>query len=199
MKLNVPFFKQTTNLNCGPVALQMVLSYFGDTTDLKKIEELVGITEGKGVSTSQIAIAAAKLGYKVKGFSKHIGFNQDHLKHDYYKKYGNLDLEKSKRLSQEMDALGIKIKEKTVLLKKLLSFLKKDSLIIVLLDWNVVLGNNKGYQGHFVPIVGFDDENVFVHNHGFIGTKEFFSIKRELFDKARKADGTDEDFMIIKK
>jgi len=41
MKLDVPFFKQTTALNCGPVALQMVLSYFGDKTDLKKIEDLV--------------------------------------------------------------------------------------------------------------------------------------------------------------
>jgi len=43
MKLEVPFFKQTTPLNCGPVAVRMVLSYFGKNVSLEEIERLVGI------------------------------------------------------------------------------------------------------------------------------------------------------------
>ncbi|MBU0466707.1 MAG: peptidase C39 family protein [Nanoarchaeota archaeon] len=30
MKLQVPFFKQTTPYNCGPMALRMALAYLGN-------------------------------------------------------------------------------------------------------------------------------------------------------------------------
>ena len=39
--LQVPYFKQTTQLNCGAVALQMVLAFFGDKTNLDILEELI--------------------------------------------------------------------------------------------------------------------------------------------------------------
>ena len=62
MKLNVPFYKQTTKLNCGPAALRMVLAYFDKDYSLKFLEEKSQIKEGKGVFKIQIAIAAARLG-----------------------------------------------------------------------------------------------------------------------------------------
>lgn len=198
MKLSVPFSLQTTPLNCGPVALQMILSYFGDKTDLKIIEEKTGIEEGRGISTIQIAIASASLGYKTHYFSKHIGFNPEHLKHEFYKKYSNLSKERSERFNREAQNAGVKINEKVVSLNELLNLLTKDSIPIVLLDWNIVKNQKeKGYQGHFVPIVGYDSKNVIVHNHGLNNPKEFLAIERSLFDSARKAEGTDEDFLVI--
>ena len=52
-------------------------------------------------------------------------------------------------------------------------------------------------QGHFVPIVGYDEKNIYVHNQGLTNPTENLSIPRELFEQARKAKGTDEDIIFI--
>ena len=69
---------------------------------------------------------------------------------------------------------------------------------MILLDWNVIKGcPEKGYQGHFVPITGYDENNVYVHNHGMLNPSPYFTIPREVFDEARKSKGTDEDVLFI--
>ena len=198
MILEVPFYKQTTSLNCGPVALKMVIAYFGKDEPIKLLEEKTGIKEGKGVSTLQIAIAAASLGYHADFYSKHILFNEENLKYQFYQKHSNIDLEQSKILLDDARRLGVKIHEKTLSLEELLGFVTKDSIPIILLNWNVIKGEKeKDYQGHFVPIVGYDKQNVYVHNHGLKNTQKFMPIKRRTFDEARKAKGTDEDVVIV--
>lgn len=199
MKINVPFYKQTTNLDCGPVALKMVFDYFGKDFSIEKISKLVGLKEGKGISTIELAIAAANLGFSTRIISKSISFNKENLKLDFYRKYIDKNLIKNyKKLLRKAEELGVIIEEKTIVLNELVSAVREDSILIMLLDWNVVIGKTgKGYQGHFAPVVGYDDENVYVHNHGFQDTQAFFKIKKEIFDKARKAKGTDEDIVII--
>jgi len=198
MKLDIPFYKQTTLLTCGPVALKMVLAYFGDKTQLKAIEERTGIKEGKAVSSIKLAIAAASLGYGSSFFSKSVLFNQENAKMEFYKKYAELDIEISKKLVEEAKKKGVMIKETTLSLNTLLSFLTKDSIPIVLIDWSIIKGKKEGnYQGHFVPVVGYDDKNTFIHNHGLSDTQESMPVERQLFDLARKAKGTDEDIVLI--
>ena len=199
MKLKIPFFRQTTKLNCGPIALKMVLAYFGNDVGIEVLEERTGIKEGKGISTIQIATASASLGYKSDFYSKHILFNEENLKHEFYQNYADNDLiEHSKKLVEEAEKVGVNVYEKTLSLEELLDFVTKDSVPIVLLDWNIVKGNKeKGYQGHFVPIVGYDGKNIYVHNHGFNNPQEFLSITKNIFDEARKAEGTDEDIIVI--
>jgi len=198
MKLKVPFFKQTTPLNCGPMALRMVLAYLGNNEEIRVLEEKIGINKGKGISTIQIANAAASLGYKTKFYSKHVSFNEEHLKQKFYQEYSDMDLEKSEKLLENAKSNGVNIQEKTLPLEKLLEFVTKNSVPIILLDWNVVMvRKEKGYQGHFVPIVGYDEQNVYIHNPGLDETQEFMPILRNVFDEARKADGTDEDILII--
>ena len=193
MKLKVPFFKQTTPLNCGPMALRMVLAYLGNNEEIRVLEEKIGINKGKGISTIQIANAAASLGYKTKFYSKHVSFNEEHLKQKFYQEYSDMDLEKSEKLLENAKSNGVNIQEKTLPLEKLLEFVTKKSVPIILLDWNTIV-KKKGYQGHFVPIVGFDEKNVYIHNSG---GSEFMSVPKPIFDKARKTEGTDEDIVII--
>ena len=198
MILEVPFYKQTSQLNCGPTALKMVLAYFGREVDIGVLEAKTGTKEGKGISTIQIAIAAASLGYRTDFYSKHILFNEENLKHKFYQKYSNMDLKQSKKLVEDAKRAGVNVQEKRLSLEELLEVVTKDSVPIILLDWNIIKGREeKGYQGHFVPIVGYDEQNVYIHNHGLKDTKEFMPVLRETFDKARKAEGTDEDVVIV--
>jgi hypothetical protein len=198
MILKVPFFKQTSPTNCGPTALKMVLAYFGKDESVDVLEARTGIMEGKAVSTIQIATAAASSGYKTDFYSKHLLFNEENMKQKFYQQYGNINVELSKKWLEDAKVAGVNVYEKTLLLEELLKFVTKDSIPIVLVDWNIIMSRKeKGYHGHFVPIVGFNKQNVFIHNHGLGNTKEFMPIPRNIFDKARKAKGTDEDVMIV--
>ncbi|MFW6231222.1 MAG: hypothetical protein ACOC32_04335 [Nanoarchaeota archaeon] len=70
----------------------------------------------------------------------------------------------------------------------------EDSVPIILLDWNTVKGK-ECYQDHFVPIVGYDDENVYAQS--LVKGGAFMPIEDDVFEKAHKADGTDEDIAVI--
>jgi hypothetical protein len=198
MKIRVPFYKQTTDLNCGPSALKMVFSYLGKNFDIKILEEKSGIKEGKGITTIQLATASSSLGFKTELYSKYLSFNPENLKLDFYKKYTDSEMQQSEKLIKEAKSAGVRLYEKTLSLEKILSFVTKDSVPIILLDWNIIKNKeDKGYQGHFVPIVGYDEKNVYVHNHGRDNPKKFMTIDKRIFDKARKAKGTDEDLLVI--
>jgi len=199
MRLEIPFFNQTTSLNCGPAALRMVLAYLDKDYGIDVLEEKTGIKEGKAIFTIQIATAAASLGFKADFYSKHILFNEEHLKLDFYKKYSDIDnSEQSKKLVEEAKRVGVNVQERTLTLEEILSLVTRDSIPIILVDWNVVKDSReKGYQGHFVPIVGYDKQNVYVHNHGLHNPQKFLSIKKNIFDEARKSQGTDEDIVVV--
>ena len=70
MRLEVPFFKQTTLLNCGPTVLRMILSYFGKNVSEDAIENKSGFTD-KAVFSIQLALVASSYGFKVEFFTKH--------------------------------------------------------------------------------------------------------------------------------
>jgi hypothetical protein len=199
MQIDIPFYKQSTLMNCGPMALKMILSYFGNDLDIEEIEKKANAKEGKGFSTLNLCIATVKLGFKAELFTKLLGFDKTNLQFDFYKQYGDPDFE-SQELVEEAKKLGVELHEKTIELEQVLSYLSPTSIPLILLDWAVVVGaEGKGFHGHFVPIVGYDEENVYVHDHGFREPKAHRAIKRDVFDKARKAKGTDEDLLIVYK
>lgn len=197
MRLEVPFYKQTKDFNCGPTALKMVLSFFGENHDMNLIEEKVGIKDRKVVSTIQLAIASARLGFKTDFYSKHLLFDEEHKKMDFYKKYSEMNLEFSKKLVEEAKKSSVNVQERSLPLEGLIPLTSVNSIPIVLLDWNIIVGNRKGYLGHFVPVVGYDEKNIWVHNQGFKDPTAFLMIGKKIFDKARKAEGTDEDIVIV--
>ncbi len=198
MRLNVPFYPQTTEMNCGPCALRMVLAFFGEDIPIQILEQRTGIKEGKGVMTIQIATAAALSDHRTEFYSKHLAMNPENLKMEFYQKYSDLTSDSEKLIADALKA-GVKMEEKTISLKEVLARVTPHSIPIVLLDWNIIKGIRGKYQGHFVPIVGYDEKNVYVHNHGLIQPTLFLQIARELFEEARVALGTDEDIVIVYK
>jgi len=198
MKLQVPFIQQTSPLNCGPTALRMAVAFIDHDLGINVFEKECGLEEGKGTNTIQLAVASASLGYKTKLFTIHLSYNEENRKLDYYKKHDSMNSDRFDTWFQKAKKLKVNMKEESISLEKLLSLVTKKSLPIVLVDWNVVKGETeKGYRGHFVPVVGYDKENVYVHNPNSSSPSPFFSIKREIFDKTRKAKGTDEDVVVV--
>jgi len=198
MKLHVPFYKQTSSMNCGVLALRMVLSYYGKDLGIKLLDKLIETKEGKGIYTVQLATTAASLGYYTELFSTHDTFNADNLKHEFYNTFGHLNFEDLDHWFQRSKRVGVNHIRKTLSIKKLLKYLMEDSIPIVLVDWNVIRKRQKdGYFGHYIPVVGYDDKNIYIHNPSLNDAQEFMPIPRSTFDKARKADGTDGDVIVV--
>jgi hypothetical protein len=194
MKLKVPFYKLTKQNDCGPVVLKMVLDYFKNSISLEKISKLEKQLDSGMVWTLGIAVAAKKAGHKVKFFSISNFANEEV---DFYKKYANdkakLTLEELKLEAKKEEVV---FEEKDIPLEELLRYVTKDSIPIVLLNWYVIAGL-RGFHGHFLPITGYDKQNVYVHNPGIAQAQAHLSIKRELFKKAWEAEGTDKDTVIV--
>lgn len=197
MKLNIPFYTQEIN-ECGPIALQMVLEFLGEKHSKEKIKNLVCSETNGTTFTVGLAKAAASLGFKVELCSISLGANPQNFELEFYKKNTNVDKYKEKvdELIAECNKLGVKFTEKSLTNKEIFEKMSKDCIPIVLLDWSKIKGAGS-FQGHFVPIAGFDDKFVYVHNPGVKDPKQFFPIELSLFEIARKAKGTDEDILFI--
>ncbi len=198
MKINVPFYKQTNPLNCGPISLKMIFSFFGKDRPLEEIEEKCRIKEGKATSTVNLAICAVELGFKIKLFSKSLTPIMENLNSDFHKENSEEDyIAKVNGMIKELKDKHAELIENSISIEELLSYITETSIPIVLLDWNIIFPRYQGYHGHFVPLVGYDEEKVYIHNPGLADTSEFMSIEKEIFDKTRKSKGTDEDILII--
>jgi len=196
MKLKVPFYKAKKDVDCGPLALKMVLEYFGEKYSIDELSKLEKRLDAGTVWSAGIARAAKKLGFDVKIIStSNFDLEEDDI--EYYKKYAN---NKGKiilkELIEELKGLGVKIQEKDMSLNELLIFVSKDSIPIVLINWYVLTGK-EGFNGHFLPITGYDEENIYVHNPGLASAMPYLAIKKDLFTKAWESKGTDKDTIII--
>ena len=195
MRINVPYFKSEKDVECGPRALQMVLSYFGKNLTLPEISQLERQIDTGLVWTLGIARAAKLAGLNSKVISMTNFSHDDEI--DYYEKYkgdkGKIVLEE---LKKEIGELGVEVEERDLELTELLSFITRKSIPIVLINWYVI-SRKEGYSGHFVPLVGYDSENVLVHNPGIDRASPFMPLKKELFQKAWESKGTDKDIVIV--
>lgn len=196
MKLKVPFYKSKKDTDCGPLALKMVLDYFGGKYSFKKIAKEERQIDTGLVWSVGIARASRILGFKTKLIST-TNFSHEEDDIDYYKKYAH-DKAKIvlKELSDEIKKIGVEIQEKDIDLKELLNYVSESSVPIVLINWFVLVGKS-GFSGHFLPITGYDDENVYVHNPGLSDAQAYMAIKKNLFVKSWESKGTDKDTIII--
>lgn len=197
MKLNVPFYRTEKDGECGPLALKMALSYFGEEHSFDKLSQLMRRTDSGMVWTAGIALAAKKLGFETRFVTLNYGSINEDL--DFYKKYANdramLTLGEIKK---EIRQLSIKVEEKNMDLEELLKYVSDNSISIVLLNWHILRGK-EGFHGHIVPIVGYDADNIYVHNPGLLEPKDYFPIERRKFLEAWEAKGTDKDVVVIYK
>ncbi len=200
MKLNINLVNQDNSNSCGQVALKVVCDYFGKEISIEKLKEIT-YPDSSGVTWSLgLVLAVLNLGFKADFYSKVIGLDESLFELDYYKEnMDKIDEVKNKVdfFETEIAKLGGNLFEKTLELDDLLSKVTEKCLCIALVDWGVVDNRDKNFF-HYVVISGYDESYVYVHD----GSKEkqtHFPIKRDIFDKARKIKGTDEDLIFIHK
>ncbi|VVB77768.1 Guanylylate cyclase [uncultured archaeon] len=199
MIFNVPFYPQEYRTDCGPTGLQMVLEFLDKPQDKKTLLDLVNSDRSGITWTLELAIAAAKLGFRAEYYSLHVGFNPAIFELEYYRKEADSKSEseeKSKRSLIEASQYGVKTEERGLDLDEVLSKINQDCLSIVILDWGMIDGIDS-YLGHFVPIVGYDNKNIYVHDPYILNPAANMPISRETFELARKSHGTDEDIVFF--
>lgn len=199
MKLEIPFYDQKNETECGSVALKMILEYFDEKYDKEYLKKLLD-TESSGMTwTVAVAKASAQLGFKTDFYSTSLGFNPENFNLSYYQKFtdGAVSVQdKLMRIIAKCIEFNVKLEEKTLTLEELLGKINDNCVPIILIDWSKVVGKDK-YLGHIVPIVGYDEENVYIHDSGPINPTPYYKISREVFELARKANGTDEDILFV--
>ncbi|MGV8142230.1 MAG: peptidase C39 family protein [Candidatus Pacearchaeota archaeon] len=209
MKLPVPFYKQQIPTDCGATVLRMVLDYLGNKN--YNYNEIVRLTEPdkKGITlTLGLAKAAAQLGFKTEFYSLVQGINPELWESDFAKTYSDgfeVAKKKFELLSEKAKGYGAIIGEKSFTLDEILGKLAKETIPICILDWSKIDTTIKTSHFHFVPIVGYDKDHVFVHTEytiqrqpeRIVENRPFFAIPRTQFETARKAFGTDEDIVFI--
>lgn len=199
MMFNIPFYIQKEKNDCGPTALQMVLEYLGEKHSIDELKRLVDPDKSGATWTLALANAATRLGFKSEFYTTSIGFNPENYELEFYKnETDGMDESEKKleKLKREATKFKVKMEEKSLPLKDILSKINENCTSIVLLNWNKIKGVDK-YQGHFVPIVGYDDENIYVHNQGSGNPTKNMAIPIKIFEEARKSKGTDEDIAFI--
>lgn len=196
MKLDVPYYQQQSRFDCSSTALRMVLSFLDSDPGMEVLNREVGVEEGRAVPTISIAYAASSLGFETEFYTTDLGYSSEKEDMEFYQDLGGEYEEEIPDIVEEAREKGVEIHEGSLKLEELLEKVDTRSVPIVLVDWNVVEGK-EGYQGHFVPVIGYDDEKVIVHCPEVGEDRPEIEIDREVFESVRKAEGTDEDIVVV--
>jgi hypothetical protein len=196
MKINLPCIKQLTATDCGPTALKSVLSYFGKEVDVAEMYSLANVASESAFWTVDLGVVAKKLGFPCVLYTTY-DLELPNANLDLYRgalSTNNLEIEQKKFLAK---SVGLDIVKKSLSLDEVLSQISEDSLVISLIDWNVIEPKDgRSYAGHFIALDGYEDNKVLFFDP-YDGLKNVFN--REIYDKARKARGTDEDLLVVRR
>lgn len=191
MRYDVPFRRQESSLECGPTALQMATAFLGEEKDLGRIRDFLDFSDN-AVYTIHLASVACEMGFEADFYTSNL---QNEHEQDYYEEHAE-EIPNQKLNSRAREA-GVDVREKSLELDELFDMLDEDQVPVVLLDWNRIQ-DEEGYLGHFVVLTGYTESKAIIHNPDS-SEGDYVKINRELFDRARKAEGTDQDVAVIKK
>ena len=206
MILKIPFYENNGDGNqCMQVGMKCVLKYFLDKDfPLIELDKLTGRKENLWTYTSQIVSVLYDLGLDLKFYSKEDlepflegePFIRKHFGKDADKILKFTDVPTVVKATEKL--LNYNIFEKRILpIDEIQEHLKKGNVPMVLIDYNKIIRKNDLYQGHFVVITGFDEEHIYFHESGPTNAGPNKKVKKEFFEEAINANGTDNDCVIV--
>lgn len=96
-------------------------------------------------------------------------------------------------------AAGVVLQERRLHLEELLALAGDGgAAMVVLVDVRRLRGREGGYFGHFMPLVGCTRDSVLLHDSTREAPQARLRVARAAFDAARRAEGTDEDIILVR-
>ena len=206
MILKIPFYENNGDGNqCMQVGMKCVLKHFLDKDfPLDELDKLTGRKENLWTYTSQIVSVLYDLGLDLKFYSKEElepflegePFIRKHFGKDADKILKFTDVPTVVKATEKL--LNYNIFEKRILsVKDIEEHIKQGHVPMVLIDYNKIVRKEDFYQGHFVVITGFDEEHIYFHESGPKNAEPNKKVKKEFFEEAINANGTDNDCVIV--
>jgi hypothetical protein len=194
-KLDVPFIANTSdNLHCFQAALSMVVKYFYPVNNytFDELDRFTEKLEGKSTWPQAGLIWMNENGFEVKNievfdYEEFIKTGADYLYKLYGKEAGDYqtktsDIPKEQKKSQEF-IKEIKTEFRVPQANDLISLLKDGYLPICLVNAFGFTRDKKGYSGHMVVIIGYDEKGFYIHDPGLPPLKERY-VTFDVFERA---------------
>jgi hypothetical protein len=206
MILKIPFYENNGDGNrCMQVAMKCVLKHFlNKDIPLDELDKLTGRKENFWTYTSQIVSVLYDLGLDLKFYSKEdlepFLEGEPFIRRHYGKDADTIlqftDVPIVVKATKKL--LNYDIFEKRVLsLEDIQKHLKKGHIPMVLIDYNKIVRKDDFYHGHFVVVTGFNEEHIYFHESGPKNAEPNKKVKKEIFEEAMNANGTDNDCVIV--
>lgn len=204
---DVPFYAMPENDpgHCYQVAMRVVLEYFlHKPFSLDELDRLTGRKDDFWTWGAQVVSALDRLGLNVKYYSSvDIApfLEGESFIRRAYPNVAEKAIQKTDMpvmISATRHALEKKLFEiKKCSMADLEEHLRKGHLIIVNLDMYVLYRIKGNYGGHSLVLVGFDADNVYLHESNFTRNAAYKKVPKADFEAARAAEGIDFDVIIV--
>lgn len=210
MKFKVPIIKQKHKMGCGAAAMSMVYKYFGkDISEKEIIKETGGLTKW-GSFTTDYALMAKKLGFKVICHSYNLEYFEPSYKKltraNFIKKTKSL-IKKEKRAYNKRELKSIlKVLESNINFKMVIpsldiikKFLDKKLPVCIAINPAVLFEKKKDLRlGHFIMLNGFK-EDKFYYNDPAFGKNKTISADKLIFALSNNVFDSSAYLLVIRK
>ena len=206
-KYTAPFYPNTPDdTHCYQAALRSVLKYFLPKKEYswKELEQMTAKKEGLWTWQTKGLISLHKLGFEVidiSGFDikEFIKTGEKYLQQEYGSEVANeqvthSDIPQERALYKEF-LHYVAYQKKLPTLDDIKTLLNKGFLIICNVN-SSALNNRSGYVGHFVVVIGYDDEHLYLHDPGLpplenrkVSNEQFIKSWEYPIEKAKNLTG----------
>lgn len=210
MKIKVPLIKQKHKMGCGATAMSMVYRYFSrDISEKEIIKKTGGLTKW-GSFTTDHALMAKNLGFKVICYSYNLEYFEPKYtqisRANFVKRTESL-IKKEKRaynkreLKSILKVLKSDIDFKMVIpsLDTIRKFLDKKLPVVIAVNSAVLFEKKEDLRiGHFIVLIGYEKDK-FYYNDPDSGKKKTISADKLIFALSNNVFDSSAYLLVVKK
>lgn len=205
--LDVPFYlNDGDGQRCYQVGMRGAIKYFlGKDISAEEADVLTGRKENKWTFATQIVTVMHDMGLDVKLYCKDsiepLLEPEKTLRETMGNEVYDRDIAKWMDLPVIADSVRRTLEyglfeQKVLTLEELEDHMKENHVPLVNVNWRVLVGR-EGFSGHFLTIVGFDNDHVYAHQPGLANPTPSWRIPKDLFLKAWSATGSDNEVVLV--
>uniref|UniRef100_A0A182VNA1 Protein GUCD1 n=2 Tax=Anopheles merus TaxID=30066 RepID=A0A182VNA1_ANOME len=207
-------FTQRYDWDCGLACILMVLDRRQRQTFLSQFQQMCDEGQfGKSTWTIDLCYVLKDFNVPHRYLTKTIGANPNHRVNDYYKSY-TLDMLRVNNKFRYAEQNGVDVRQCTVNYRFLIDHLGTYGNIILLISASLLycdlckfnklpceirscLSITPSYMGHYIVLCGYNKKlQKFMYRNPACKDRVCY-IPYQALDKARKANGTDEDIILL--